>query len=63
MSPNPQEIAVTFTGEILNGRLPFFVQCYIFYVDVAEGTQAQLFFQTNRSAIDWTLALYLKYVY
>ena len=52
MSPNPQEIAVTFTGEILNERLPFFVQCYIFYVDVAEGTQAQLFFQTNRSAID-----------
>ena len=52
MLPNPQETAVTFTGEILNERLHFFMQCYIFYVDVAEGTQAQLFFQTNWSATD-----------
>ena len=29
MRPNPQEIAdlVTFTEEILNGKLRFFVQC------------------------------------
>ena len=32
MSPNPQETAdlVTFTEEILNGKLHFFVQCNIF---------------------------------